>query len=223
MLSRRKVYYRILFCGGYDWLSFVAAVHEKETVQRVCCIGVEGTRMFLGLQEGTPFVEFFEREDRSWSKMTKVPRIKKLDVDALLESADTFEHELAIAFFFTFPRAEESYYKDLLKSSEVIAMLKANPTEDGLFDLQLYYVVDDRATEDEDGVVTVVCDDGELCMPYHDVDGVKQLDLTRALLHPDNFVVSWVDNIFEFFSEWKSRLSTITFRDVLGAIDKLIK
>ena len=223
MISRRHVYYRVLFCGGHDWLSFVAAVHEKETVQRICCIGVEDTRMFLGIQDGVPFTEFYTRADRSWSRMNKVPRVKELNVDDLLESADSFEHELALAFFFTFPKAEESYYKDLLKGSEVLAMLKSNPTEDGLFELQLYYVVDDRATEDEDGVVTVVCDDGELCMPYHVVDGVKQLDLTRALLHPDNLVVSWVDNIFEFFSEWKSRLSTFTVSDVLGVIDKLIK
>lgn len=224
MLSFKPPKYQLDYCYPNTYATFVQAVRSGGSVTRVCYLGVEGLRMFLDVREGKPVYTMYERNECSWQVYTKRLRERPLDLEAMLGSAAEFEKELAETFFYAFPRAEETFYDTFPRHKEVIAFLSGRPTTARVEELRLVYSVDKScAVDDADGIVTITCDDGRLCVPYDDTGDTLTLQMYRAKFHPDSFFASLADSLFDWCYCKRSALSTITWGGVLSGIDRIVK
>lgn len=223
MITRGHVRYTLEFCRGQSYSDFVKGIREGVSINRLCFFGIEKLRAYLSLQSGVPVLDYFRRIEKKWERITHLPRERKLDVYSMLHSAHGFENELAETFFFVFPRAEESFYDQLPGHREVVSLLNAYPTSDQLQEHMLVCSYDDTTTvDDADGVVTIMCDDGQLCVPYDRRQGRSILQMSRAKFHPDSRIVSASEKFFDCCYSIKSKLSSLTLGGVLSHIDNIM-
>ncbi len=224
MISTRPPKYKLEFCYPNTYTDFVNAVRYGKTLRRLCFVGIEHLRMFLYVERGIPAVQYFTWDNYSWVLCKKPPRERDLDVTRMAETMQGFEDELVETFFYAFPQAEEAFYDQLPTGKEVLAMLKAHPDISHVEELRLLYAKDSRCSvEDADGIITIQCDDGDLCVPYDESEGDVSLQMYRAKFHPDSKFVSLSDRFFDWCYRIWSKLSSLTWGEVLCGIDRIIK
>lgn len=221
MISTRPVRYKLEFCGQSSYATFVTTMRDKTTLSRLCYLGVEGIRMFLHVVGGVPTVEFSRKVDHTWELIRKVPRERPLDVHRMLHSSQEFERELAETFFFAYPKAEEAYYDNFPTHREVIASLRRDPTLRRVEELMYICTTDTQTSvDDADGVATIVCEDGTLCAPFDEEDGVRVLQLERAKFHPDSWAMTLFNGFFDWCHDLRAQLSCLTLMGVLRSLDE---
>lgn len=224
MLSFKPVKYKLDFCYPNSYATFVQAVSHEQTIARVCYLGVENLRMFLDVKQGVPHVTMWERNDFSWTPYRRPVRLHPLDLKKMLHSAQEFEKELAETFFYAFPRAEEAFYETLPRHKEVLSQLVGQPNAGRIEELRLIHNIDGSCVvDDAEGIITITCDDGSLCVPYDIVNGEPTLQMYRAKFHPYSFFASLAENIFDWCYRIRSAVASITWGSVLSGIDKIVK
>lgn len=200
----------------------MAKVHFRDTVPRLCYIGVEGLRLFLSLSNGVPFVTFYKKVETTWERIVKVPRKRELSLPAMLHSAQEFEQELCETFFFAFPRAEEAFYDTLPSHKEVIAALNQQPNEAAVSQLMFICSWDDMTcVDDAEGIATITCDDGSVCIPFDVVKGRRVFQMERAKFHPQSLLASVTESFFDWCADIHSRVSSVSLNGLLGTLDRL--
>lgn len=223
MLTTSRVNYLLEYCRGASYATFVAGVHQKESFLRLCYLGIEDLRVYLSLEEGEPALDFFQRIGRVWSRISHVPRSRPLDVQRMLHDSQGFENELAETFFWAYPHAEESYYGSLPMHRDVLSMLNVKPTLSGAKDYRLPCYYDDMVNvDDADGIATVTCEDGHICIPYTRTRSDRVFQMDRALFHADSKTLSLSEAFFDKCFAVKSRLQSLTFSGVMSKIEKLM-
>lgn len=222
MISNRPVHYKLSYCAEESYATFVSKVRSKETVARLCYFGVEGLRLFLSLRDGIPYVTFYKRVEKTWERITKVPRMRALSLPNMLHSAQEFEQELCETFFFAYPRAEEAFYETLPSHKEVLSALACHPNDDMVSELMLICSWDDMTSvDDAEGIATITCDDGTVCIPFDLVKGRRVLQMERAKFHPYSMLSSLTESFFDWCSNLHSRLSSMSLNGFLGKLDRL--
>lgn len=224
MINSQNVKYRLEFCHPFAYADFVQGVRNKASLARVCYLGIENLRMFLGLKRGAPTLEFYQRKEKSWEHYTRPPVLRELNLASMVHSSQGFESELAETFFQAFPKAEEAFYETLPKHKEVLARLQSSPTLERIQELLLVcHFEGNVAVDDADGIATISCDDGRLCIPYDVVGNSKTLQMYRAKFHPDAPVLSFFEELFDRSYALWSRISSVTLHGVLLDLDKIVK
>lgn len=223
MITNNRVNYAFSFCRGATYAAFVSGVRDGSTVSRLCFIGVEGLRAYLSLHQGVPSLSFFRKAEKTWEHVTRVPRERRLDLRTMLHDARGFESELVETFFYAYPRAEESYYDDMPNHADILTLLYSAPTESRAKELRLICSWDEQTTvDDADGVVTIVCEDGTVCIPYDTCKRERVFQLERAKFHPDSFFAAVAESFFDKCYAVKSRVQSLTFSGVMSRIENFM-
>lgn len=224
MISTRSVKYQLAFCRPHNYAAFVRAVRGKTSIARVGYIGVECFRLFVSVWRGKLKLEIYHKAGNSWEPYSKSVKLQEPDIQKMMHSAQEYEEELAKVFFRAFPKAEESYFDNIPDYKDVLAMLHHTPTGERMDELMLMYTCDeDETIDDADGLVSIICGDGILCVPYDNNAGSRVLQLYRAKFHPDARVVSTFNGVFDWLEDMWSRVSSVTLGSVLNRIDSIVK
>ncbi len=224
MISSKPMKYELVFCGNSSYEGFVSAVRNKISIDRVCFIGIENLRMFLGVKRGFSKVECFKKEEYSWCRVSRDIRACTLNVDRMLDSKEEFEAELVSVFFDMFPRAEESYYDTLPAYEDIMTAITRWPVQKALDALHYNYYVDARSTvDDADGIITITCDSGVVCVPFTRDSTECRLQVERALYHPDSKVSSVFNRFFDGCQSLWSRITSVPIVSVLNRLDEIVR
>lgn len=228
MITNRKVHFELKYCFPYNYSTYVTAVKNKETVSRVCYIGVQSARMFLSVQSGIPYLDCYLKDGFAWAADTKHETIvlpDVVDIKTTLQSASGFKDTLVLIFFNTYPRAEEAYYSTLPTHQEVLNEMKTCPDVRGFEEAKYVYNCNDNlVVDDADGIATITTCDGKICVPYCiKKNGVRALQVSRAKFHPDSKLEHVVNSVFDSCHVVGSKLQSITVTNILDRINKSSK